>query len=171
MSSTELENDTDLEIQVEDVSHEPREYKSLVKPLAGPEIMEPPPDVIDKTAPLGSRMNPLLVPVRPMTAMERKVCVNKKVRVPKAVSDYVKTQDEKVKELETILQNRSVYARNLEAAIEDIATALKNACVTRGETKTMPGEQGIEFLSSVSTKLDDPAQKIQAIHDLIHYLS
>lgn len=135
--------------------------QSIVRPIAGPEILEPPPKEIDPSAPLGSRMNPLGVPVRPMTAMERKVCKAKKVKVPKAVSDFVQEQDVRIKELESTLENRVNYARNLEDAIEDMITALGNACVTRGALTSLDTEKGLEILALAAEKVKDPAQKIQ----------
>lgn len=124
----------------------------------------------DPNAPLGSRMNPLGIFVRPANALERRIITKKKLKVPRSVLDYIENQDKVQKIQEAKYQELVNYTAKLQEVLDDLGVRMREACISRGKIASMTEDEALEKLAVVMEQLNDPAQKLEGLHGLISYL-
>ena len=167
-----LENDGEIELV------EPEKVDRIVENhIIGPtlnfaDVRLPPAkdSEVDKTAPLGSRLNPLGVVARPLTALERQVIRTKKFKVPKTVEVHIQQQEKEITQLKEKYEATLEYANHLQDAMNSLVEQLKNACLSRGKVESKTEDEALAFLEVGVKKLKSSETRLEGMETLVAYL-
>lgn len=175
MESEFLENDGEIEIlEPEKTENTDRIVENhIIGPTLNPKDVFLPPakdNEIDKTAPLGSRLNPLGVIARPLTALERQVIRTKKFKVPKTVEVHIQNQEKEIAQLKNKYQDTLDYANHLQDAMNSLVEQLKNACLSRGKVESKTEDEALAFLEVGIKKLKSSETRFEGMEILVAYL-
>jgi len=170
-----LENDGEIEL-VEPEKNENVE-RIVENHIIGPtlnlaDVRLPPAkdNEIDKTAPLGSRLNPLGVVARPLTALERQVIRTKKFKVPKTVEVHIQQQEKEITQLKEKYEATLEYANHLQDSLNSLVEQLKNACLSRGKVASKTEDEALAFLEVGVKKLKSSETRLEGMETLVAYL-
>lgn len=124
----------------------------------------------DRSAPPGSRLNPIGLPVKQLTSTERASMKAKRMKVPAQVKAHVEKLEAELKLARASLEQRALYASGLEDVLLDIQGLLTQACASRGKPASLGEDEALEIIEKATEKLGDPATAIAGMQELAVYL-